>query len=259
MTSRTEISDVMALVQQRKEQVRRFLIWAHSHEISGWSFRWRERPDIKDAAIAGAWFPNQWWGVTVFTCFGSLKGVQAVRASFEQPLTSDQAWGALQQIVFERGSIGHHRIQPAHKGAKIALVSACQHAQAFRQILLSGETFNDRFESLQAVRAPQWGRTTCFDLLLRAAALRVGGQDYAPDRAYLAGSTGPAAGFENVWGTHVTWSNADRCESILRQWSDNWRVVCDEVGVEWSGDPYAPADFENALCIYQERKWGGGA
>lgn len=254
MVVHTEMGDFSALVQERKEQVRRFLTWAISHETSGWSFRWSERQDIRDAATAGTWFPNQWWGVMVFTCFGSLKGVQAVCASFQQPLKPDHAWDALQQIPFERGSIAHHRIQPGHKGAKIALVSACQHAEVFRQILLSGETFDDRFKNLQALHASQWGRTTCFDLLLRAAALRVGEQDYMPDRAYLAGSTGPASGFKGVWGIQVTWHNADWCEGLLRWWSNNWRVVCDEVGVEWSGDPYAPADFENALCIYQERR-----
>jgi len=141
MVVHTEMGDFSALVQERKEQVRRFLTWAISHETSGWSFRWSERQDIRDAATAGTWFPNQWWGVMVFTCFGSLKGVQAVCASFQQPLKPDHAWDALQQIPFERGSIAHHRIQPGHKGAKIALVSACQHAEVFRQILLSGETF----------------------------------------------------------------------------------------------------------------------
>jgi len=254
MIVHTERDGLVALVRERKEQLRHFLIWAISCETSGWSMRWYNRQDIKDAAIAGSWFPDQWWGVTVFTCFGSLKGVQSVRASFEHPLKPDQAWDNLQQVSFERGSIGHHRIQPAHKGAKTALVAACQYAEMFHQILFSGGSFDDRFESLRALHAPQWGRTTCFDLLLRAAALGVGEQNYMSDRAYLAGSTGPASGFKGVWGIQVTWRNADWCEDVLRWWSNNWSLVCGEVGVEWSGDPYVPADFENALCIYQERR-----
>jgi hypothetical protein len=244
---------VQELVTERAAQVRHFLEWADSCETNGRSLRWDARPDIGAAGKAAALFPKPWWGVVVFTCFGSLKGTQAVKDAFRHPVAPDEAWRRLKTIHLEPGSIGHHRIQPGHKGARQALVSACTYADAFRHILHDDVGFDDRFDSLLALRAPQWRRTTCFDLLLRAGALGIGGRYYAPERAYLAGSTGPSTGFAMIWGQQVTHWNADWCEGVLRWWSNNWDHVCRLVGVVWHGDPYSAADFENALCIYQEQ------
>jgi hypothetical protein len=116
-----------------------------------------------------------------------------------------------------------------------------------------GFGFHDRFERLRALPATQWGRTTCFRLLLRAGALGIGGS-YAPERAYLDGSTGPKAGFEQVWGIRVTTANAGSCEDLLLAWIEHWQQVADEVGVAWPWAPYDPGDLENALCIFQEQR-----
>jgi hypothetical protein len=60
--------------------------------------------------------------------------------------------------------------------------------------------FDSRYRRLLGSRLTQWGRTTCFDLLLRAGALGVGGERYLPELAYLASSTGPRKGFAIVFG-----------------------------------------------------------
>lgn len=120
-----------------------------------------------------------WWGLVVFTAFGSVRGARSVAERFAEPIPPHRAEPALEEIAFPRGSVGHHRIRPGLAGAKRALVSACEHASAFRDILLHGDGFRDRYEALRALRASQWGRTTCFDLLLRAGALGIGGS-YGP-------------------------------------------------------------------------------
>ena len=113
----------------------------------------------------------------------------------------------------------------------------------------------DRYWRIRDARLPQWGRTTTFDLLLRAGALAVGGKKYGPTIAHLAGSTGPKSGFKRVWGQEITRENAEWGESLLRAWTDNWFEVAKRVGVDWDvGAPYDPGAFENALCVYQERR-----
>jgi hypothetical protein len=165
----------------------------------------------------------------------------------------------------EIGRFLAHRIQATHRGAKEALVAACQHAETLHDILLNGEEdFDERYGRLRALRARQWGRTTCFDLLLRGAALDIADRPYRPKRAYLEGSRGrgPASGFKMVWGEAVTPQTAAWCEHVLAWWSENWMSVAGSVGVAWQGEPYVPADLENALCIYQERQargWVGPA
>jgi hypothetical protein len=127
------------------------------------------------------------------------------------------------------------------------------YADDFEHILREGKAFHDRYESLRRLRAKQWGRTTCFDLLVRTGQLSIGSRrKYEPDRAYLADSTGPRKGFQLVWGIEVTRSNADGCEALLRRWSERWHRTADQVDVRWAGEPYGPGDLENALCIFQE-------
>ena len=72
----------------------------------------------------------------------------------------------------------------------------------------------------------------------------------------LEDSTGPRTGFEKVWGIPVTRQNAEWCEALLLVWAENWSLVAEEVGAAWTGRPYVPGDFENALCIFQERVRG---
>jgi hypothetical protein len=59
---------------------------------------------------------------------------------------------------------------------------------------------------------------------------------------------------------------AEQGGRISHAWSD--RGICCELrfretvasraGVDWRGPPYDSADFENALCIFQERRSGVG-
>ena len=68
-------------------------------------------------------------------------------------------------------------------------------------------------------------------------------------------------GFKKIWGIEITAENAPWGEALLRAWTEEWQRVAVEVGIEWEGEPYTPADFENALCIWQERRYDsvGGA
>lgn len=249
-------------VADRRDEISTFLEWSCAHERAAletgerWrSLRLENRPDIKHAAEAAELFPKAWWGVVVFTCFGSRVGVRVVKDAFRQPLAEPAAWEALRPLSFPRGSIGHHRIQPGHTGAKKALVAASEHADFFRDVLFSDATFEERYWQIRRPQLPQWGRTTTFDLLLRAGALGVGGEPYAPTTAYLAGSTGPKKGFEKIWGVSLDRLGAEWGEQLLRTWTENWEEVAAGVGVTWDvGPPYEPGDFENALCIWQERR-----
>jgi hypothetical protein len=150
-------------------------------------------------------------------------------------------------------TVGGHRIQPAIRGALEALGAASEHAGFFEKVLFETASFDNRFRQLRTKRLLQWGRTTCFDLLLRAGELGIGGTAYAPEIAYLADSTGPKAGFEKLWGYELSKQLAPWAEGLLQAWHLNWEAVARIVGVRWIGDPYSPGDLENALCIYQHR------
>ncbi len=250
---RVSRDDLLRLVRTRRRSIRSFLEWADRTEADGESVRWEARRDIEEAREAAGWFEEPWWGVVVFSCFSSLQGAKVVSGSFRRPVDPRRARRLLGEFVFPRGSVGHHRIQPGVKGAKEALVAACERSPDFEGILLRGAEFHERYQKLRELGARQWGRTTCFDLVLRTGALGVGGRRYEPDRAYLDDSTGPKAGFKKVWGIPVTRQNAEWCESLLRAWTENWSLVADEVGAAWTAQPYTPGDFENALCIFQEK------
>jgi hypothetical protein len=154
----------------------------------------------------------------VFTCFGSLTGTGAVAAGFQHPLLPEEAHTALERIESPRGSVGHHRIQPGVRGARLALVSACAHQDLFREVLLCNESFDARYKRLTNVHPKWWWRTTIFDLLLRAGALGIGGKHYRPELAYLDGSKGPKEGFRLIFGTAVGRENAVWAEAVLRAW-----------------------------------------
>lgn len=252
--------ELFSLVDKQRHGVQAYLEWALNMErragegdAQHGSMRMEKRLDIQDAAEAAELFAERWWGVVVFTCFGSKVGAGAVAPYFQRPLPPREAIAALNQIALPRGSVGHHRIQPAHKGAKEALVSACGHNGFFREVLHSGEDFDTRYQRVRRESLRQWGRTTCFDLLVRAGALGVGGTRYLPDFAYLAGSTGPRRGYELVIGEVLSDEKAPWAEAVLQAWSRHWREVADRVGIRWEGEPLCPRDQENFLCIYQEQ------
>ena len=134
-------------------------------------------------------------------------------------------------------------------------MAACGDHELFYDLLHGRDDFDTRYLHLRAAKLRQWGRTTSFDLLLRAGALGVGGQQYKPDYAYFGGSTGPKSGFARVFGEaldtdeRVAWA-----DSLLRHWTEEWQGVCERVGADWDRPPLEACDQENFLCIYQERR-----
>lgn len=246
--------DWASLIQARRRHIARFLTWAAGRESVD-SMRLTNRGDLRRVRAVQDLFEEPWWGAVVYTCFDSEVGTRAVAPLFRTPIDPYEAERSFEKIKLPAGSVQHHRTQPGHTGARIALVSACALADDFEYILREGDGFHGRYEALRQLKAKQWGRTTCFDLLVRAGQLSLGsGHPYSPDRAYLADSTGPRKGFEMLWGIRVTRANAAKCEELLRDWTARWQQVAQRVGVAWAGAPYEPGDFENALCIFQEER-----
>jgi hypothetical protein len=247
--------ELMALVDKRRDDVRNYLRWARHNDNEKGGYRMAEREDIKDAERAARLFPEPWWGVVVFTCFGSEIGTEAVARDFQQALEPHETRPTLARISFPPGSVGHHRRRPALKGAMEALVSACEKHDLLYEVLYSKGGFDTRYRLLRDARIRQWGRTTSFDLLLRAGTLGVSGQHYRPEYAYLAGSTGPAEGFAMVWGSRPTRKkDFEWAEALLRAWTEDWEAVAKLVGVRWDKPPLEPCDQENFLCIYHQQR-----
>jgi hypothetical protein len=245
--------DWIDVVHARRRQIARFMSWAAERETVD-SMRLSKRKDIRRVQQILDAFSEPWWAVVVYSCFDSETGTRAVASHFQGPVSADKARRLLARIDLPAGAVQHHRTQPGHKGAVIALISACTRADDFERILHEGSAFHDRYEAIRKLQAKQWGRTTCYDLLIRAGQLGIGSATrYEPNRAYLADSTAPREGFHLIWGVEVTRSNADECEATLRGWTDRWHDIAGQVGVTWNGEPYQPGDFENALCIFQER------
>ncbi|MGO9178049.1 MAG: hypothetical protein ACLQHS_02075 [Candidatus Limnocylindrales bacterium] len=243
-----------ALVGIRRRQIARFLTWAVERERVE-SLRLANRGDVARVRRITDAFGEPWWAAVVYSCFDSEVGTLAVAHAFHDPVSAREAERLLLDIVLPRGAVQHHRTQPGHRGAKVALVSACARVRDFERILKTEGGFHGRYDELRSLRAKQWGRTTCYDLLVRTGQLKIGSVvEYAPDRAYLAESTGPRKGFHLIWGIEVTRSNVAACEALLHRWGEQWQRVADQVGVPWTGEPYGPGDFENALCIFQERR-----
>lgn len=246
--------DLLSLADERREQVRDFIDWAEQREASGLSrsMYLANRRDIDEARLAAALCPDASWGVVVFTCFGSLKSTRTVCGVISEPVGGVAMEKLLASIDFARPKVGHHRIQSKGlTGAKEALIAACERADLLHAILHTPGSFDQRYRRLFGAGLRQWRRTTCFDLLLRTGALGIGGECYEPKIAYLAGSTGPRAGFRAVWGREVTSETSAWSEGVLQAWHRNWEDVVKRVSTHWSGRPYAPGDLENALCIYQ--------
>ncbi len=189
-------ADWDALLTARRALVTDFLLWAKERERTpGRSMRLRNREDLTRVRQVLPLFGEPWWAAVVYSCFDSVRGTQAVADAFKEPLPPGQAAAILSGLVLPRGAVQHHRTQPGHRGAKIALISACGHAGGIQSILHEPGGFHQRFERLLALPLPWWARTTCYDLLVRTGMLGIGGQRYQPDRAYLADSTGPSKGF----------------------------------------------------------------
>lgn len=244
--------ELLALVDGRAKEIRTFIDWAERQKSDGSSMYLANRPDIRNAEEAAAMYaPWQWWGVVVFTCFGSLNSARALRHVIAEPMNAEGVKAILASFPFTRPTVGHHRTRPGLLGAKKALVAACLHSDVLRAVLHGPGSFHHRYRSLRTAHLDSWGRTTCFDLLVRAGALAIGGKSYEPKMAYLAESTGPKGGFRAVWGRDVTGTTARCCERVLQAWYRHWREVADRVGARWRGRPYAPGDLENALCIYE--------
>lgn len=198
-------------------------------------------------------FAEPWWGVVAYSCFDSPRGTRVAAQRFREPLPPGLAQAAAEDLEFPRGSVQHHRTQSGLRGAKRALVSACEKADELEKAFCApGMSFDERFTMLARINVSWWGRTTHFDALLRAGALKVGAESYSPGKVYLRGSQGPAAGFEKIFGVQVDASNADVAEEIIATWTHRWEDVARRVRAEWDGPPYDSGDFENALCIFQE-------
>lgn len=243
------------LVRQRRHHLGQFLRWAAACETGTreTSLRLENRDDIVRCREVLRLFDEPWWGVVVYSCFDSTTGTRVAGSRFQSPMPAVEAERALSDLDFPRASVQHHRAQSTLTGARRSLVSACDKADDIQPVLFQyGLSFDDRFARLMKLNVSWWGRTTCFDVLLRAGALGVSGGAYRPEKAYLLGSQGPAAGFERLWGVRVTASNAELCEAVLRRWTDCWDEVASTAGAGWNAEPYDSADFENALCVFQE-------
>src|SRR4051794_11926368 len=103
--------ELLSIVDERREQVRNFIDWAGRHENDSWSMYLSNRPDIRDARQAAVLYPDPWWGVVVFTCFGSLHSTRAVRNILARPVQPGMAEQLLAPIHFSPPKVGHHRIQ----------------------------------------------------------------------------------------------------------------------------------------------------
>ena len=247
--------DRWEFVDMHSATIRDFLEWSASCEATpGWSMRWRARPDLDEARQMIPLFEEPWWAVVVYSCFNSMVGTRAAAPGFRSPVRLDGIEAAISLLDLPRGAVQMHRIQPGHSGATDALGAACRMADSFHKILYEGLGFDDRYAGLRALNAPSWGRTTCYDLLLRSGAIGVaGGALYEPEYAYLGDSTGPGRGFTAIWGVPIDHANADACEKLLVWWSTHWDAVSRRVQAAAHPEPaYGPADFENALCLYQD-------
>jgi hypothetical protein len=248
-----EREELFALVNTQKKQIIDFVNWAKKQEANNKSMYLVNRDDIAEARNIVELFKAKWWGIVVYTCFGSVNSTQILCKIFADPIDAAIAKKVLDDINFTQGKmVGHHRIQPGLAGAKKALVAACLNKDILHKSMHMDGTFDERYKLLISSGIPYWGRTTCFDLLLRTGALGIGDQVYEPEIAYLAGSTGPKKGFRLIWGLDITEKNTPWCEGLLQAWHRHWFDVIAHCEVDWKWRPYAPGDLENALCIYQE-------
>ena len=212
------VLDLWELADRQHGPLQDFLRWARESERDQTTSNLIEhRLDLQRARRILPLFAQSWWGIVVYSCFDSEVCTRAVARLFQRPVSGPAALSLVEDLALPTGGVQAHRTRRGHTGAKRALVAACAQAPEFEQILLEMNRFHDRYEALRRLGAAEWGRTTCFDLLVRAGVLEIGGNAYGPDRVYLEGSTGPSRGFQLVWCISVEHRNAERCEKLLRQ------------------------------------------
>ena len=264
-TTKVDRAKLFALVGQREKAVRAFLRWARDAEqeaLDAGKPRMMVAPVSRRARISAT--QERQPGASRNAGGASSSSPRSVPRSGRKPSRTPSSGRSLKSrpgerstrinscLIAGRPSPDSARLQRREKGARGGLspsrvLPRCPPRQ--------GRDVRGPLLADQDHRLPQWGRTTTFDLLLRAGALAVGGKKYGPTIAHLAGSTGPKSGFKRVWGQEITRENADWGESLLRAWTENWFEVAKRVGVDWDvGAPYDPGAFENALCVYQERR-----
>lgn len=221
----------LGLVDNRASEPACFLRWAASCEARepDSAVRFEHRADLKRCRSLLDRFHEPWWGVVVYSCFDSISGTEAVASAFAEPLPPARAARAIRGLDTK---VQAHRAQVGRQRSKQSLVSACEKAEELERVLTTpGRTFDERFWELGSIHVWGWRRTTNFDALVRGGMLKLDGVGYRPTRAYLAGSQGPAAGFEGIWGIPVTRENSDACEELLVRWTQEWERVASRVGV----------------------------
>jgi hypothetical protein len=242
------------LVDSRAAQIAEYLQEAADREAGGTksSLRFENRPDHRNCRKVLPRFREPWWGVVVYSCFDSVSGTEVVAGAFPEPLSTSAAERALRGLD---PRIQSHRSMVGRARSKRSLISACAKAGGLGPVFTTpGLSFDERFDLLARIHVYAWNRTTNFDALARGGVLQTDNVGFRPNRAHLAGSSGPATGFARVWGISVTPSNADQCEALLRKWTSTWDIVAHRVGVAWIGKPYDSADLENALCVLKKRR-----
>jgi hypothetical protein len=153
--------DLAAAVRLRRRPIARFLAWAAKQEGAN-SLRLANREDIARVRRITNAFGQPWWAAVVYSCFDSEVGARAVSNIFHDPVGPEEAERLLSKIELPPGAVRGHRTQPAHKGAKAALLSACARVRDFEAILKRGSGFHDRF---LALRGPASDAVGTHDLL----------------------------------------------------------------------------------------------
>ncbi len=110
--------ELLERVDERRSEVRAFIDWADRRETGGPSMYLANRLDIAEAKRAAELFPDNWWGVVVFTCFGTLKNLCAVRDKLPTPIEPESAEKVLDSIDFKSPKVGHHRTQATLRGQR---------------------------------------------------------------------------------------------------------------------------------------------
>ncbi len=246
------------VLSERSADVYRFLAWAAHTEQAGdrQSLRLADRDDLLALRSVIHLFPQRWWAVCVYSCVDRAEGTRMLARYVPEPVPAELADRLVPpRTAWPARMIGTHRAQAGYRGARTCLMSLCAHRETVREILTANLTFEHAVEALRQLRAAQVGRTTAFDLALHAGQL-LHDPPVEPSSAHLHGSTGPAAGFRAIWGIDRSGDRlqAERAEAILRLWIAQWHDVADLMGAQWPWQPFSPGDFENALCIYQDRR-----
>jgi len=246
------------MLTERAADICRFLAWAARTEQAGGrrSLRLAHRDDLVALRSVIHLFAQRWWGVCVYSCVDRAEGTRMLARFVPEPVPAELADHLVPpRASWPPGMIGAHRAQAGYRGARTCLLSLCAHYETVREILINDLNFEHAVERLRQLHALQVGRTTAFDLALRAGQL-LHDPPVEPTSAHLHGSTGPAAGFRIIWAFNPAGDRqqAERAEAILRLWIANWHDVADLTGIPWPWPPFSPGDFENALCIYQDRR-----